>query len=212
MAHLRFGGQVSFYQSQIHEKIPFWHFHKQLSWFFSRALQGATLHMSLCDVSGCLSVCPFQETPPPPPTKCDFWAAQAILSNFHFQKKKKKKIQIFFSPPKKFPTFTFLCISGCFMPSWVLKRKFHPKCFWVKQGVTQCHQEFLVWKSFGWTPDQSSSCRPLWFIGPVRFGHRPFQTDYVCASSSGTIHIHCQTQDSLSTKRKLQRKLKPNVT
>ncbi len=87
MAHLRFGGQVSFYQSQIHEKIPFWHFHKQLSWFFSRALQGATLHMSLCDVSGCLSVCPFQETPPPPPTKCDFWAAQAILSNFHFQKK-----------------------------------------------------------------------------------------------------------------------------
>ncbi len=48
------------------------------------------------------------------------------------------------TPQKNFPTFTFLRISGCFMPSWVLKKMspqffFHLKLFWVKQ----CYQAFL---------------------------------------------------------------------
>ncbi len=37
--------------------------------------------------------------------------------------------QIFFSPPKKFSHFHFLCISGCFMPSWVLKKMFTSNYF-----------------------------------------------------------------------------------
>ena len=51
------------------------------------ALQGATHALTL------RCVCPWQD-PPPPPWKCDFWAAQAILGNFHF----KKKAIIFLSP------------------------------------------------------------------------------------------------------------------
>ena len=64
-------------------------------------------------------------------------------------------IQNFFSPKiffhfqKNFPTFNFLCISGCFILSRVLKKFspkffFHPNFFWVKQGMTQCYQAFLV--------------------------------------------------------------------
>ncbi len=52
------------------------------------------------------SVCPWQDLPPtptpklpPPPYKHDFWAAQAILSNFRFWKKKiDTHLKIFFHP------------------------------------------------------------------------------------------------------------------
>ena len=61
---------------------------------------------------------------------------------------------MFFHLWKNFPTFTFLCISGCFMLSCVLKKFspkifFHPKFFWVKQSTTQCYQAFLVWPYVG---------------------------------------------------------------
>ena len=64
---------------------------------------------------------------PLPPLKCDFWAAWAILSKFCFHKQyiyffKKFFHPNFFSPPKIFSHFHFLCISGCFMPSWVVKK------------------------------------------------------------------------------------------
>ncbi len=77
---------------------------------FSRALLlKEWLYFSLCDV-GCLSVRPWQDPPPTPSRKCDFWTAQAILSNFHFH----------FSPPKKiFPLslfYAFLDVS-CH-PGW----------------------------------------------------------------------------------------------
>ncbi len=115
--------------------------------------QGATLQVTLtCPPVVCPVVCPGRTSAPPPtpklPPKHDFWAAQAILSNFCFWKKKNWHtpqnffcpkfffiqnffhskfffIQIFFFHlQKNFPTFTFLCISGCFMLSWVLKKIF----------------------------------------------------------------------------------------
>ena len=49
---------------------------------WSTCSQGATLHVTL---RYRLVVCPWQHPPPPP--KHDFWAAQAILSNFDFEKK-----------------------------------------------------------------------------------------------------------------------------
>ncbi len=92
--------------------------------FFSRALllQGATLLVTLW----CLSVYPVVHGRPPL-LKHDFWAAQAILSNFCFQIFFFFFIQNFFprkffSPPNKFSRFHFLCISRSFMPSWVLKK------------------------------------------------------------------------------------------
>ncbi len=83
-------------------------------------------------------------------------SSQGILSNFCFQKKKKKwafSICFFFfiftpnvpflKSQTVFPTFTFLCISGYFMP-WIF---FSRWCFffnelWVKQRRDTMHQTF----------------------------------------------------------------------
>ncbi len=90
----------------------------------------------------------------------DFWAARAISGNFCFQKKIFLSIyfsncfspKLFFHFQKKFPTFTFLCIFGCYMPSWVLKKNFTPNFLTpifsdelcVKQGAMQCCQASLL--------------------------------------------------------------------
>ncbi len=82
------------------------------------------LFLSVCDVI-CLVVC--LSVAGPPTWKHDFWAAQAILSNLH--KQNFSFFHFFFHPKfhlqKYFFTFTHLCISRYFMPSWVLK-KFRP--------------------------------------------------------------------------------------
>ena len=114
--------------------------------------------MSLVYLSGCLSVA---RTCPPPSRKHDFWIAQAILSNFCFQKKKifflfkiffHSKFflsKIFFTSTKIFPLslfYTFLdvsCHPDC-LKRFLPQMFFHPKFFWVKQGATQCYQAFWV--------------------------------------------------------------------
>ena len=40
------------------------------------------------------------------------------------------------SPPKRFSHFHFLCISACFMPSWVLK-KISPQIFFLPKNFLQ---------------------------------------------------------------------------
>ncbi len=97
------------------------------------------LYLSLCHIIW-LSVCPLISR-----------QLRQFQATFIFIKKKFHP-QILFSPPKKFPTFTFLCISGCFRPSWVLKKIFTPNCFSPrnylgKQGMTQFYQAFLVCKT-----------------------------------------------------------------
>ncbi len=103
------------------------------------------LYKSLCGLS-------VSGNTPPLHWKPNFWAAQAILSNFFVFRKFvfsfflnffspnffftqiffSSKIfflpKIFFHLQKHFPTFNFLYISGCFMLSWVLK-KISPKIF-----------------------------------------------------------------------------------
>ena len=84
---------------------------------FSRdlLLQGATVHVTLwCRLSSCPSV---PGTPPPPPVETWFLGSSGNFKQLLFS---------FFFTWKKFSTFTFLCISGCFMSSWVLK-KIHPQ-------------------------------------------------------------------------------------
>ncbi len=94
----------------------------------------------LCDVIclvGWLSI--HSRTTPPP--MISGWAAQAIISNFCFQKKNVLLFSNFFSPLKKFSHFHFfLWIFGCFMPSWVFQKKFHSK---VRHNATK-HSSFLM--------------------------------------------------------------------
>ena len=87
--------------------------------------------------SACHSACPlffhgWDHTPPP--WKCDFWAALAILSNFPFQ---NFYLFIYFFTQKIFH------LKKCFL---TFKNVFYPKFFfnelWVKQGATQCYQAF----------------------------------------------------------------------
>ncbi len=70
--------------------------------------QGATLLVTLpCHWSVCLVVCPWQDPLHPP---CNFHFQIFFFNQNCFHPK-------FFFTSKSFPTFTFLCISGCFMPS-----------------------------------------------------------------------------------------------
>ncbi len=50
----------------------------------------------------------------------------------------------FFSPPKKFSHFQYFMHFWMFYAILSAQKNFHPKFFWVKQGVTQCYQAFLV--------------------------------------------------------------------
>ncbi len=51
---------------------------------------------------------------------------------------------IFFSPPKKFSHFHFFMHFWMFYAILSAQKNVHPEFFWVKQGVTQCYQAFLV--------------------------------------------------------------------
>ena len=74
------------------------------------------------------------------------------------------------------------------MLSWVLKKKFHPKnffhpkFFWVKQGVTQCYQTFLVLKNIQFISNLDGGSWSRWgvFCGKGRhclFGVQVFSDD-----------------------------------
>ena len=123
----------------LHETNVNWYKWKQLfSFLFSRALLLARRD-STCRLSGCLSVVG-------PPWKRDFWAAQAILSNFFFGKAIFFSPQFFFFTSKKFSHFHFLMHFWMFYAILSAQKNFHPKFFWVKQGATQCYQAFLVFQ------------------------------------------------------------------
>ncbi len=111
---------------------------------FSRALllarSDSTGHSVMW--SSCLSM-----ATPPPLQKYDFWAAQAILSNFCFQKFIFLFFyfsKFFFTSKKNFLTFNFLCISGCFMPFWVLKTIFTQNFFSPKFLLGEARRDTML--------------------------------------------------------------------
>ena len=103
------------------------------------AVRKERLYLSLCDVIQ-LSVCLWQDLPRP---KHDFWAAQAILSNFYFWGKNNCS-NFFFIPNFLFHLQKFWMFHAILSA----QKKCHPKFFstpiffWVKQGATQCCQGF----------------------------------------------------------------------
>ena len=102
--------------------------------FFSRALRALLVYCHSVMSSVRLSVCPSVAGPLPPPCqKCDFWAAQ--LSFFG---------KSFSHLQKNVPTFTLLYISGCFMPSWVLKKNFTPNCFSPKIFLGETRRDTML--------------------------------------------------------------------
>ncbi len=94
--------------------------------------QGATLQVTL-------RCCPLsvRDNTPPFPQEMWFLGSSGNFKQLSFLGKKFFKIffspKIFFHLQKNFPTFNFLCISGCFMPSWLLKKNFTQNFFgWSK--------------------------------------------------------------------------------
>ena len=81
---------------------------------------------------------------PPPTWKHDFWAALAILSSFSFSEKNLNIFHpnFFFTCKKFSSSFTFLSISGCFMPSECSK-KFSPKIF-LQWAVGEARRDTML--------------------------------------------------------------------
>ena len=141
------------------------------------------LYKSLCDIVW-LSV--RGNTPPP---KHDFWAAQAILSNFCFWKTKNSNFfftqnvflpkilfhpNFFFSLLKKVSHFQFFIYFQMFYAILSAQKNFHPKFFWVKQGATQCYQAFLVFDIAGTTVPRFRTCHVKKVMKLLRFGSGEF--------------------------------------
>ena len=105
--------------------------------------QGATLQVTLwCGPV----VCPWQHPPPPP----EIWF---LGSSGNFKQLLFSEIyfylfifffKIFFHLQKNFPTFNFLCISGCFMPFWVLKTIFTQNFFSPKFLLGEARRDTML--------------------------------------------------------------------
>ena len=101
---------------------------------FSRALLLARIDSTSNSVMS--SVCPvvclsLHGRTPPCPLETWFLGSWGnfCLWNFFFSK-------FFFHLHQYFPTFTFKCISGCFMPSWVLNKIFPANFFFFTQNLS----------------------------------------------------------------------------
>ena len=78
----------------------------------------------------------------------------------------------FFHLQNFFPTFTFLCISGCFMPSWVLKKVFTPNFFSPKNFLLSC----------GWSKARPNATKHSRFFSNVFCRHSRCLTQTVMGS------------------------------